>query len=303
MRLRAHDGTQVEATVISRSVADALGGGDGSLLVIRDNSRDATYEARIRTLSQELARTSAELRRFLDVASHHLQEPLRNVVSYVQLLERKYRNAIDREADEYIEYVVDGAVWMKHIICDLVSYSTLLAEEHPQVAVDLEQVVGQVCRNLDPVVRRSGASVRCSPLPTIVANEEQMGRLFQDLVANGLKFCDGARPEIRIGVQRVDQGALPCALIDSGDGCDGVWLFSVKDNGIGVPREYAEKVFGIFERLQPRSRQRGTGIGLAICRRIVELHGGRIWMEPNEGAGTTFFFALPIRRVGHRNCD
>jgi light-regulated signal transduction histidine kinase (bacteriophytochrome) len=225
----------------------------------------------------ELTRSNQELQEFAYVASHDLQEPLRMVTSYLQLLERRYQGQLDADADEFIHFAVDGAQRMYELIRGLLAYSRVGTHGGPFVPVDCEEIVGQVLDNLQIVIGENQATVTYDPLPTVRADPTQMAQLFQNLIGNALKFRGQRPPEIHVGAEW------------QGD----EWLFRVCDNGIGIEIQYAERIFVIFQRLHTREEYPGTGIGLALCKRIVERHGGRIWVESEPGQGSCFFFTLP----------
>ena len=227
--------------------------------------------------SEELRRSNAELEEFAYVASHDLQEPLRMVASYMQLLAERYQGRLDAKADRYISYAVDGAHRMQALINDLLALSRVNSRGSEFTLVDCEKVVRQVLHDLDVLVRESKAVVELGPLPTLLADERQMAQLFQNLIGNALKFRADRAPLIRVAAE-----------------CDqDHWVFKVQDNGIGIAPEHTERIFIMFQRLHSRQQCSGTGIGLAICKKIVERHKGRIWVESEPGAGATFLFTLP----------
>ena len=234
-------------------------------------------EARLAQRSQELARSNADLEQFAYVASHDLQEPLRMVASYAQLLARRYQGRLDGDADDFIGYVVDGARRMQQLINDLLSFSRVGTRGKAFTPTDCAVVIRTVLDNLSVALEESGGSVRYGPLPTLPVDDTQLAMLLQNLIGNALKFRRAEPPTIRIEAQR------------TGD----EWMFSVADNGIGIEAQYAERIFVIFQRLHTKADYPGTGIGLAICKKIVERHGGRIWVESQPGQGSTFFFTLP----------
>ncbi len=231
----------------------------------------------LQSKTEELGRSNAELEQFAYVASHDLQEPLRMVASYTQLLARRYRGKLDSEADEFIGFAVDGATRMQTLIRDLLSYSRIMTQGHALQPVDTRLAFDTACGNLQKSIEESGGAVSVGTLPTIHADATQLTQLFQNLLGNALKYCNERAPQIHVDAKPADNG----------------WLFSVADNGIGIEAQYFERIFQMFQRLHTREEYSGTGIGLAICRRIVERHGGRIWVESQPGRGSTFLFAIP----------
>jgi len=238
--------------------------------------RQRAMEA-LRQTAADLARSNTDLEQFAYVASHDLQEPLRTVAGYLQLLERRYKSKLDKEADEFIAFAVDGALRLKQLINDLLSYSRVGTRGRPFEAVDMNRVFADVVESLGGVIRENGAAVTSDPLPTVRGDPTQLVQLLQNLIANGIKFRRDDPPRVHVSARQ--EGAH--------------WQFSVHDNGIGMAPEYFERVFVVFQRLHPQARYPGTGIGLAICKKIVDRHGGRIWVESEVGAGSTFFFTLP----------
>ena len=220
----------------------------------------------------------AELEQIFYVASHHLQEPLRLVASYTQLLEQRYRGQLGADADEYIGYAVEGAIRMRRLINDLLTYSRVGTRGRLPVPTDSARVLEQALSGLRGILGESDAIITYDALPMIMADEMQLLQLFQNLVSNAIKFRrEGIRTEVRISARR-----------------DGpMWVFSVYDNGIGMDPAYFERIFELFQRLHPRDEYPGTGLGLAICRKIVERHGGRIWVESEPERGSTFYFTFP----------
>ena len=245
--------------------------------------------------SQELARSNAELEQFAYVASHDLQEPLRMVTSYLQLLERRYKNQLDANADQFITYAVDGACRMQTLINDLLNYSRVSSRGQPFMLVDCNVVLEGAIANLQLAIAESKAVVTHETLPQVMADATQLTQVFQNLIANAIKFCQNQQPRIHIGVAKGDTNTYGESLnvIPSAD----EWLFWVRDNGIGLESQYAERIFIIFQRLHSRDKYPGTGIGLAICKKIIERHGGRIWVESKPGQGSTFYFTIPDRDI------
>ncbi|GAB3161443.1 ATP-binding protein [Amycolatopsis stemonae] len=226
--------------------------------------------------TRELERSNADLEQFAYVASHDLQEPLRKVASFCQLLQRRYSGLLDERGEQYIEYAVDGAKRMQVLINDLLAFSRVGRNPGKHVVVEAGRLVDDALANLEVALSLSGGKVERGDLPEVRVEQALMTAVFQNLIGNALKFKGETPPEVRVTAER--------------DGDD--WVFSVSDNGIGIDAEYAERVFALFQRLHTRSAYPGTGIGLALCRRIVEYHGGRIWLD-TEAAGTTFRFTLP----------
>ncbi|MEH2376345.1 GAF domain-containing protein [Nostoc sp.] len=245
--------------------------------------------------SQELALSNAELEQFAYVASHDLQEPLRMVTSYLQLLDQRYKNQLDANADQFITYAVDGARRMQTLINDLLNYSRLSSRRQPFIPVDCSVVLEQAIANLQLAIADSKAVVTHDPLPEVMADATQLTQVFQNLIANAIKFCRHQQPRIHIGVAKpgVNLDGESLNVIPSAD----EWLFWVRDNAIGLESQYAERIFIIFQRLHGRGKYPGTGIGLAICKKIIERHGGRIWVESKPDQGSTFYFTIPDRDI------
>lgn len=229
----------------------------------------------------ELQRSNQELEQFAYVASHDLQEPLRMVSSYVQLLARRYKGKLDQDADEFIDFAVDGATRMQRLINDLLLYSRVGTRGKPFEPTDSYQALAAALDNLMLAIQDNNATVTHDPLPTVMADGSQLVQLFQNLVGNAIKFHGEEKPVVHVSASQ--QGKE--------------WTFSVRDNGIGIAPENFERIFVIFQRLHGRGEYPGTGIGLAVCKRIVERHGGKIWLESEPGKGTTFYFTLTAARA------
>jgi len=227
----------------------------------------------------ELERSNKELEQFAYIASHDLQEPLRMVSSYVQLLAQRYKGRFDADADDFIHYAVSGAGRMQTMINDLLAYSRVGTRGKPFDRVDCDAILKQVLVGLKFQIEESGALITADPLPVIMADASQLHHVFQNLISNAIKFRSEKTPEIYIRAERTESE----------------WVFSVSDNGIGFEQKYAVKIFDIFKRLYTASKYPGSGIGLTICRKIIEHHKGRIWAESEPGKGSTFYFALPTR--------
>lgn len=246
--------------------------------IVTDLAAQREVNAELDERTEDLARSNAELEQFAYVASHDLQEPLRKVASFCQLLERRYKGQLDERADQYIGFAVDGAKRMQVLINDLLAFSRVGRHPSPQVEIECADLVEQAKGNLAELVEESGAKIEVGPLPTVVGERALLAGVFQNLIGNAVKFRGEDPPSVRIDAVR------------QGDD----WEFSVSDNGIGIAPEYAERVFVIFQRLHAKEAYEGTGIGLAMCRKIIEYHGGRIWVDTDDGAsGTTVRFTLP----------
>jgi len=243
---------------------------------VRDVTERKRAEQALARRTEELLRSNAELEQFAYVASHDLQEPLRMVASYTQLLARRYSGRLDKDADEFIAFAGDGATRMQHLIQDLLSYSHVTMQGRELQATDSRDACEQAVANLRASIVESGAEVVHGWLPIVRADSMQLTQLFQNLIGNAIKYRNQRMPEIHVA-------AVPV---------DGHWVFSVRDNGIGIEGQYYERIFQMFQRLHTRKEYPGTGIGLAICRKIVERHGGKIWVESDYGAGATFLFTL-----------
>jgi light-regulated signal transduction histidine kinase (bacteriophytochrome) len=245
----------------------------------RENAERAAAEEALRENTRALGRSNADLEQFAYVASHDLQEPLRMVSSYMQLFEKRYRGVLDAQAEKYIDYAVDGAKRMQALIGGLLEYSRVGRQEEPAAPVEAGAALEQALTNLRSALDESHAVVTREPLPRVIGNAGQITRVFQNLVSNAVKF---RRPEEPPRVQVAVQ-------LRTGDA-----LFTIRDNGIGIEPQYADRVFVIFQRLNTRAEYPGTGIGLSVCKKVIERHGGRIWFESQPGAGTTFSFTLPL---------
>jgi len=224
----------------------------------------------------EVVRSNQELEQFAYVASHDLQEPLRVISGYLQLLERRYQGRLDADADQFIQYTVDAVKRLQELITDLLEYSRVGSRGKPLRPTDSGASLRRALAALERVIAETGTRVTHGPLPTVLADPTQLAQLFQNLIDNAIKFRRDCPPEIEVSALREESG----------------WRFSVRDNGIGIEPEYWERIFLIFQRLHTRQKHPGTGIGLAICKRIVERHGGRIWIDSKPGEGSTFHFML-----------
>lgn len=224
----------------------------------------------------EVAQSNKDLEQFAYIASHDLQEPLRMVTGFLKLLSQQYQGRLEKEADEYIAYAVEGASRMQTLISGLLAYSRIGSRGMPFAETDLEAVVDQVLKVMSGPLSESRATIKRDPLPRVVADETQLVQLYQNLIANSIKFRGKTKPEIHIGAACENNR----------------WVFWVRDNGVGFPQSQADRAFLIFQRLHRREESSGSGIGLAICKRVIERHSGRIWAESSPGQGTTFYFTL-----------
>jgi signal transduction histidine kinase len=253
-------------------------------LVSRDKLSEEVSERK--KVEYELKRSNAELENFAYVASHDLQEPLRMVASYTALLEKRYKDRLDSDANDFINYAVDGAKRMQQLINDLLAYSRIRTRIKPFEPVDLESVLRDSITNLRISINERKAKITHDNLPIVMGEEGKLVQVFQNLVGNAIKFTMGKPPIIHIGVTR-----------DKND-----WVFSVRDNGIGIESQYFDKIFLLFQRLQG-AEYKGTGIGLTIIKRIVESHEGKIWVESEPGKGSIFYFTLPVKPAGNKEVN
>jgi signal transduction histidine kinase len=282
LKIQRFDGTY---STIEHSVAP-IKGSDGSVTgavaVFQDIAERRRLEQELEMRARELIRSNADLQQFAYVASHDLQEPLRMTTNFLGLLEREYSGKLDGEAHEYINYAIDGSKRMKILIDDLLVYSRIGFQGKPMSVTDMNSVVNQALEQLRVAIAECNATIRKQPLPTVTADETQMLQVMQNLLSNAIKFRGEEAPQIDISAS------------DGGN----EWIFAVKDNGIGINNTYSDKIFQMFVRLHSREEYLGTGVGLAICKRIIERHGGRIWVESEEGQGSTFYFTIPTKRGG-----
>jgi PAS domain S-box-containing protein len=279
LSLERKDRKRVEAEFVSNAYFA------GQRRLIQCNIRDITERRRLERLAEqriaELARSNAELAQFGYVASHDLQEPLRAVASCVQLLQRRYSGQIDARADEFIAHAVAGIKRMETLIDDLLAYSRLGSQAQPLAPTNCQAVMANALANLAVAISESGAVVTCDTLPVVEADAGQLAQVFQNLIGNAIKFHGERSPVIHVGAE-----------IRLGE-----WVLSVIDNGIGIEPQYFERIFQVFQRLHTRKEYQGTGIGLAICKKIVERHGGRIWIESELGTGSSFRFTIPAKTI------
>ncbi|MBK8050430.1 MAG: PAS domain S-box protein [Anaerolineales bacterium] len=294
-KFQRKDGAFVWALLGTNPIHDDNGAYCGALAMVTDITERKRTEAALAHYATELEQSNQDLEQFAYVASHDLQEPLRMVASYVQLLARQYQGKLDAEADQYIGYAVDGAKRMQRLIQDLLTLSRISTRPQTMRNIDCETVLAEALKNLQIVIEDSGASLTHAPLPVVYADQGQLVQLFQNLIGNALKFHGDTPPQVHIEAE-----------LEPGDGAvePPHWLFRISDNGIGIDPQYFDRIFEIFQRLHNRDEYSGTGIGLAICRRIVERHGGHIGVISTPGHGATFFFTLPVNVTNALNdCD
>jgi light-regulated signal transduction histidine kinase (bacteriophytochrome) len=269
------DGTTVPVEVSSRHIE--YDGQPAILSTARDITERQETAQRIEQYADDLARSNKELEQFAYVVSHDLQEPARMVSSYLDLIARRYRGEIDEKADGYIHYAVDGAERMQEMIRALLNLSRVETRGKAFAPTDVETIVERTLTILDRAIEESSAKITYTDLPTVQADRTQLAQVFQNLIANAIKFRrEDVAPHVHISARRED----------------GAWRFAIADNGIGINPGQADRIFQIFQRLHTREEYPGTGIGLALARKIVERHGGRLWMESVPGEGSTFYFTV-----------
>ena len=268
---------------IQQSTINAVPAFDGvgfyALVVIQDITDLTNLLEKRKRAETELKQSNAELEQFAYIASHDLQEPLRMVTSFTKLLGQRYSGQLDADADQIINFAVDGATRMQGLIEDLLTYSRVGTRGKAFEPTDCEAVFETALSNLGLLVQENSASLQKGPLPTVIADGGQLVQLFQNLISNAIKYRSEQLPEIYVEAEH--QASQ--------------WLFWVRDNGIGIDPKHAERIFRVFQRLHSRQQYPGTGIGLAICQKIVERHGGHIWVESEPGQGSTFYFTIPNR--------
>ncbi len=275
--LRAADGTMIGASKILRDITK-LKRAEAALREANEKLQEQT---------EELVATNKDLEQFAYVASHDLQEPLRAVGGFLTLLQQRYHDKLDEKADSYINSAVEGATRMQALINGLLEYSRVGTRGNVPAPAQAGVALREALENLQALIQESGAVITADPLPVVQADTDQLTHVFQNLIANAIKFRGERTPEIQVGARCQDDA----------------WLLWVRDNGIGIEPQYNERIFVIFQRLHTRTKYPGTGIGLAICKRIVERHGGKIWVESQPGQGSTFYFTLPDRGQTHESSE
>lgn len=287
--IAAPDGQETEIAIVVSPVRDETDEIFAISLIVRDVSEQRSLEREVANKQAELARANAELKRsnaelerFAYVASHDLQEPLRMVTSYVQLLQRRYEGQLDKDADEFIGFAVDGAARMKRLINDLLALSRVMKTELHLHACCLEDLLSETIRDMEAALAEANATIEIGELPTLDVDSTQMRSVWQNLLANAVKYRSTADPLIEVTSRR--EGAE--------------WIFSISDNGIGIREEDRVAVFDLFKRLNPHGEISGSGLGLAIVKNIVARHNGRAWVEPSTLGGSSFCFSLPVATKG-----
>lgn len=272
------DKSRYWADVIMTALYDHYGNIQGFTYVTRDTTERKLFEEQLQKQAEELAESNTELEQFAYVASHDLQEPLRMISSYTQLLARRYKGRLDKDADDFINYAVEGSTRMQALINDLLQYSRITTSKRPFILTDCNQILEQSVNNLNIAIKESDTKLTHGPLPSLTVDATQIGQVFQNLISNAIKFRNKQSPEINITANR--NGFF--------------WHFVVADNGIGIDPQYAERIFQLFQRLHGRQEYPGTGIGLTICKKIIEKHGGMISVGKSSQGGTAFTFTLPV---------
>jgi PAS domain S-box-containing protein len=275
---RTKDGRLLDVSLTSSPLRNEQGTIIGASKIARNiTARKQAEDARTRLLA-EVQRVNEELEQFAYIVSHDLNEPLRTITNFLQLLTRRLPSSLDAEATEYLAFVEGGAQRLHHLLADLLAYTRAGGQSPEVAAVDGNALVARVVPDLQLAIAESGATITQDPLPTVLGDGARLGQVVQNLIGNALKFRGPAPPQIHVSAQRDGQQ----------------WRFAVRDNGIGIDPAQAGQLFRVFRRLHTRTKYPGTGIGLAICKKIIEQHGGRIWVESEVGKGATFFFTLPV---------
>jgi chemotaxis family two-component system sensor kinase Cph1 len=283
LRLVDKSGNQFDVLLESIPVHDS----DGNLLArtaMSDITQRKLTEEDLKQVSQKLRRSNDELKHFAYIISHDLQEPLRTISSFLQLIEMRYKGQLDNDIDKFITFAIDGANRLHIMIEGLLAYSRVETQGNKFEKADFSDVLKTTIMNLKIAIQESGTLITSDPLPTVCADGSQFIQVFQNLISNSIKFNSIKLPKIHVSAKQISE--------KEGSKTSDVWLFSVEDNGIGMDPKHKDKLFNIFQRLHG-SEYKGIGIGLSLCKRIVERHGGRIWFESKVGKGTTFYFTIP----------
>ena len=275
----APDGSEHHVYVVKTPIHDASDKIIGTQVLFMDITARVRAEQALRRTAAELEQSNIELQQFAYIASHDLRAPLRGICGFAQFLQQDYHGKLDATADEYIDQIVTGAQRMQQLINDLLAYSRVESRSRPFVATDLAEVFDDAIDLLRAEIQDAGGEVTRGDLPAVMGDPSQLSQLLQNLIGNGLKYHGDAPPRVHLTAERNDSG----------------WLIAVRDNGIGIDAKHHERIFEIFLRLHTNDKYPGTGIGLAVCRRIVSRHGGHLWVESQVGDGSTFYFTLPDR--------
>jgi len=273
---RTKDGRLLDVSLTISPLRDAHGMIIGASKIAHDITARKQAEAELVRQAIDLQRVNAELQQFAYIVSHDLGEPLRMVTNFVSLLAQRYQGKLDADADEYIGFAVDGARRMQQMLQDLLAYIRTGGQPQVFAPVDGEALLARVCTDLQMAIADAEAEITHEPLPTVQGDATLLGQVLQNLIGNALKFRGKEPPYIHVSAQRGGNH----------------WRFAIRDNGIGLAPQHAERIFQVFQRLHTRSEYAGTGIGLAICKKIVEQHGGRIWVESRPGEGAIFYFTV-----------
>ena len=280
IRLRK-DGSKFNASVTFSPIKNDKGDIIGISSISKNITRRKKAEEQLKNTIEELEHSNKELQSFAYITSHDLQEPLRTIASYAQLIERRYKGQLDHDADEFIEYMVDGSRRMKQMIQGLLDYSRVGTKGGEFREFEAENALNYALSNLGSAISEVNAEITSDEFPVILADEDQIIRVFQNLIGNALKFQkEGIQPKIHVSAKKKDNE----------------YVFSVSDNGIGLEEQYSDQIFEVFKRLHAIDEYQGAGIGLAIVNRIIDRHGGRIWVESEYGNGSTFYFTIPINK-------
>jgi light-regulated signal transduction histidine kinase (bacteriophytochrome) len=277
---RRKDGTLLDISLTISPVKDPRGNIIGASKIARDITEQLQIREALRKANERLAQSNADLEYFAYSASHDLQEPLRMISAYSAMLRRKYGNKLDEKADQYLSYLTEGSARMERLLRDLRAFTHVSTHSEPAPETDANAILRNVLTNLQVAIDENRAEVTSGSLPTVCLHEFQLEQLFQNIVGNAIHYRSEAAPRIHIKAEPDGEA----------------WRFAIQDNGIGIAAEYKEKIFGLFKRLHTAVDYSGSGMGLAICQRIIERAGGRIWVESQLGKGSTFFFTLPAAR-------
>jgi len=278
LEIQHKDGSIIPVLYNASVYKDEFGKVIGVFAAARDITKLKKAENILRSKLEELARSNEELEQFAYISSHDLQEPLRMITSYLQLLQRRYQGSLDNKADKYIHFAVEGASRMQNMISDPLNFSRVTTRARRPETVNSEFILNQALSNLKLIITENNATISHGPLPELKVDPTQLVQVFQNMIINGIKFHDEEAPKIHIAAEKRASE----------------WVFSVQDNGIGIEPQHFKRIFEFFKRLHNREKYSGTGMRLAICKKIVEKQGGLIWVESELGQGSTFYFTLPI---------